>query len=60
MGINSKVKAVFLDRDGVINYDHGYIHNMKNFDLRLNVIKGLKYLNKISKKEYYQNNGHIG
>ena len=40
--------AVFLDRDGVINYDHGYVHNMKNFDLRLNVIKGLKYLNKLN------------
>jgi len=40
--------AAFLDRDGVINYDHGYVHNMKNFDLRLNVIKGLKYLNKLN------------
>ena len=40
--------AAFLDRDGVINYDHGYVHNMNNFDLRLNVIKGLKYLNKIN------------
>jgi D,D-heptose 1,7-bisphosphate phosphatase len=40
--------AAFLDRDGVINYDHGYVHNMKNFDLRLNVIKGLKYLNRIN------------
>ena len=38
--------AAFLDRDGVINYDHGYVHKMKNFDLKLNVIKGLKYLNK--------------
>ena len=40
--------AVFLDRDGVINYDHGYVHKMKDFELRLNVIKGLKYLNKIN------------
>jgi hypothetical protein len=40
--------AAFLDRDGVINYDHGYVHKMKNFDLRLNVIKGLKYLNRIN------------
>ena len=38
--------AVFLDRDGVINHDYGYVNNLKNFDLRLNVIKGLKYLNK--------------
>ncbi len=38
--------AAFLDRDGVINYDYGYVHKMSNFDLKLNVIKGLKYLNK--------------
>ena len=37
--------AVFLDRDGVINYDLGYVHNMKKFRLRKNVIKGIKYLN---------------
>ena len=23
--------ALFLDRDGVINIDHGYVHSMKNF-----------------------------
>ena len=40
--------AAFLDRDGVINIDHGYVHKMKNFDLRLNVVKGLKFLNKIN------------
>ena len=38
--------AVFLDRDGVINYDHGYVNTMKRFNLKLNVIKGIKYLNK--------------
>ena len=41
-----KRPAAFLDRDGVINHDYGYVNNMKNFDLKLNVIKGLKYLNK--------------
>ena len=40
--------AAFLDRDGVINFDHGYVHKMKNFNLRLNVVKGLKFLNKIN------------
>ncbi len=40
--------AVFLDRDGVINYDYGYVNNIKNFDLKPYVVKGLKYLNKIN------------
>ena len=53
---NSKLKeefcksAVFLDRDGVINFDYGYVHKLRNFKLRNGVIKGLKYL---IKKNYY-------
>ena len=39
--------AAFLDRDGVINVDYGYVHNMKNFHLKPNVIKGLKLLNEL-------------
>ena len=42
--------AVFLDRDGVINYDYGYVHKIKNFNLREGVIQGLRYL---IKKNYY-------
>jgi D-glycero-D-manno-heptose 1,7-bisphosphate phosphatase len=38
--------AAFLDRDGVINHDYGYVNKVKDFDLKPNVIKGLKYLNK--------------
>ncbi len=45
-----KKPAVFLDRDGVINYDYGYVHNVKNFKFRRGVIKGLKYL---TKKKYH-------
>ena len=39
-----------VDRDGVINYDYGYVHNVKNFKFRRGVIKGLKYL---TKKKYH-------
>ena len=45
-----KKSAVFLDRDGVINYDYGYVHKIKNFNLREGVIQGLRYL---IKKNYY-------
>lgn len=40
--------AAFLDRDGVINHDYGYVHNMKNFKLRHNVMRGLRFLNKVN------------
>ena len=42
--------AVFLDRDGVINYDFGYVHKIKNFIFKKGVIDGLKLL---IKKNYY-------
>ena len=29
-----KNKALFLDRDGVINFDYGYVHKIVNFDFR--------------------------
>jgi len=45
-----KKPAVFLDRDGVINHDYGYVHTINKFKFRNGVIKGLKYL---SKKKYY-------
>ena len=44
-----KKPAVFLDRDGVINYDSGYVHKFKDLRFRKGVIEGLRYL---SKKKY--------
>ncbi len=35
-------KAVFLDRDGVINYEEGYVHKWSKFKFRPGVIRGLK------------------
>ena len=40
---------VFLDRDGVINHDFGYVHKQKDFKFKKGVIEGLKHL---SKKNY--------
>ena len=39
-------KAVFIDRDGVINNDEGhyYIHKVKDFKLNNGIIEGLKML----------------
>ncbi len=42
--------AAFLDRDGVINYDKGYVHKINDFKFRPNIIKGLKFL---KNKDYY-------
>ncbi len=38
-------RAVFLDRDGVINYDYGYVHKIKNFKFKKKVFEAVKYLN---------------
>lgn len=39
-----KNRAVFLDRDGTINYDYGYVHNVKDIRLIRNVYVGLRRL----------------
>ena len=41
-----KRKAVFLDRDGTINYDYKYVHKFSDFKFRRNVVKGLRFLYK--------------
>ncbi len=37
-------KAVFLDRDGVLNEDPGYVHKIEDFRLIPGVVEGLKLL----------------
>ena len=37
-------KAIFIDRDGVLVEDVGYVHKITNFKLIANVVKGLKVL----------------
>jgi len=38
-------KAVFIDRDGVLNEDLGYVHKIKDFIWKKDVIKAVKFLN---------------
>lgn len=42
--------AFFFDRDGVINYDYGYVHDIKSFHFKPGVLKAFKFL---QKKNYY-------
>ena len=37
-------KIAFLDRDGVLNYDYGYVHKIKDFKWK-KMLKAIKYLN---------------
>jgi D-glycero-D-manno-heptose 1,7-bisphosphate phosphatase len=39
-----KEKAVFLDRDGVINEDYGYVHKIENFHIYPEVFPALRKL----------------
>ena len=38
------MKAAFLDRDGVINEDYGYVHKWKDFKFCNGALEGLKLL----------------
>ena len=40
-------KAVFLDRDGTINIDYGYVHKIEDFKFKEGVLEGLKELSKL-------------
>ena len=41
-------KAIFLDRDGVLNKDTGYPHKIEDFILSDGVVSGLKKLKDFS------------
>ena len=43
---NNIKPAAFLDRDGVLNYDYGYVHRYEQFKWMDGSIEALKYLNK--------------
>ena len=45
-----KKPAIFIDRDGVINHDYGYVNRINDFKLRPGVAEGIK---NILKKNYY-------
>ena len=40
-------KAVFLDRDGTLNIDHGYVHKIDDFHFIEGSIDALKELKKM-------------
>lgn len=39
-------KAIFLDRDGVLNVDHGYVYKVSDFEFVLGIADVLLYLKK--------------
>ena len=41
------VPAIFLDRDGTINVDHGYVHEIDNFEFIDGVIDAMRELKKM-------------
>ena len=40
-------KTIFLDRDGTINIDHGYVYRKEDFQFLPGVLKGLKLLEQL-------------
>lgn len=41
-----KKKALFLDRDGIINVDYGYVHKIEDFQFTQNIFKLLHFFKK--------------
>jgi D-glycero-D-manno-heptose 1,7-bisphosphate phosphatase len=44
MNLSGKIKAAFIDRDGVINEERNYVHRISDFVLLPGVIEGLSLL----------------
>ncbi|TFG02589.1 MAG: HAD family hydrolase [Promethearchaeota archaeon] len=42
--MKESIKAIFLDRDGTLNEDKGYVHKVEDFALLPGVVEGLKLL----------------
>ncbi len=51
-----KVKAIFLDRDGVINEDKRYVYKIENFEFVDGIFEVLKYLSKLKYRLYLVSN----
>ncbi|WP_147195457.1 D-glycero-beta-D-manno-heptose 1,7-bisphosphate 7-phosphatase [Pantoea sp. MBD-2R] len=45
--MTDKIPAIFLDRDGTINVDHGYVHESDNFQFIDGVIDAMRELKKM-------------
>ena len=45
--MTDKIPAIFLDRDGTINVDHGYVHESDNFQFIPGVIDAMRELKKM-------------
>jgi len=45
--VADKVPAIFLDRDGTVNVDHGYVHEIDHFQFIDGVIDALRELKKM-------------
>lgn len=45
--MTAKVPAIFLDRDGTVNVDHGYVHEIDDFQFIDGVIEAMQELKKM-------------
>tara|TARA_B100001750_G_scaffold84453_1_gene66733 strand:+ start:210 stop:773 length:564 start_codon:yes stop_codon:yes gene_type:complete len=47
MPLRNEIDNIFLDRDGVINIDSGYVHTWSKFEFIEGTLEALKYLTKL-------------